>query len=399
MKQVILSLVVCISLAGCETMPTMSDVNEYNWAKLNPFAEKEPVQKVEFKDVAAQSSPSAPNKNALETELQEIEMLTGSKPVVSAQNFEKTPITEIVSDNIETIENNINPVFETAVIPQAKPNAATAQPTKTESNVEITTITDADPATAAPQTAVVSQPTKDSIKWHTPSQPKINKNVASTQAVAIAPPPAPTQSFQPQPTISAPNDQVSAVKSLSVTLNQPKNIKGCPQLQIMPSAMSITNFEDNASGQMTSRASIVDVRGGCEAINGGMEIDLDIIMKGLVTNKGRFEGNTQLEAFITFPYFVSVTSPAGDPLDKQIMATAFRFKPIINDLDHAEKITQFIPMSDMTKAEQYLVTVGFQLSRKQLEYNKAETVMRVNDTRVSPDTSPARKKSYNPLSN
>ena len=100
---------------------------------------------------------------------------------------------------------------------------------------------------------------------------------------------------------------------------------------------------------------------------------------------------------MTFPYFISVETPQGLPVNKEILATAMRFRPSIDHVDHAEKITHFIPMDNIDRADGYQINVGFQLTRKQLEYNRAQTLMRANNKRISPDTIPAAKRSVNPL--
>lgn len=100
---------------------------------------------------------------------------------------------------------------------------------------------------------------------------------------------------------------------------------------------------------------------------------------------------------MTFPYFVSVLTPQGLPVDKHIMATAMRFRPSVDHLDHAEKITQIVPIDNMGEASNYKIIVGYQLTRKQLEYNRAQTLMRTDNIRISPDTTNAAKRSVNPL--
>lgn len=89
-----------------------------------------------------------------------------------------------------------------------------------------------------------------------------------------------------------------------------------------------------------------------------------------------------------------------------------RFKPEIDDLDHAEKITQTIPLSNLADGPKYTITVGFQLNRAQLDYNrgsvsapaanvkpgtKKEAVPPVPHEGSKPKK-PAEKTSENPLS-
>lgn len=147
----------------------------------------------------------------------------------------------------------------------------------------------------------------------------------------------------------------------------------CPGVEVLPDTKSITYFDDpdgKPTGEMIARASLTDIRGGCDYTADGVIVDIDMIMQGRITDKGRYEGRRDLEAFMTFPYFVAVMDPSGKMIDKKIMATAMRFKPEIDDLDHAEKITQNIPLPDISQGSKYTITVGFQLNRQQLDYNR-----------------------------
>lgn len=161
---------------------------------------------------------------------------------------------------------------------------------------------------------------------------------------------------------------------------KPEKIAGipseCPGVAVLPDTKSITYFDDpegKPNGPMTARASLVDIKGGCDYTDTGVVVDLDMIMKGHISSKGRYEGRADMEAFMTFPYFVAVMDPDGKMIDKKIMATAMRFKPSEDDLDHAEKITQTIPLSDVSKGSKYTITVGFQLNRAQLDYNRGSS--------------------------
>jgi hypothetical protein len=74
-----------------------------------------------------------------------------------------------------------------------------------------------------------------------------------------------------------------------------------------------------------------------------------------------------------------------------------RFRPSVDHLDHAEKITQTVIVDNMAQAANYKIIIGYQLTRKQLEYNRAQTLMRTDNIRVSPDTTNAAKRSLNPF--
>jgi len=148
---------------------------------------------------------------------------------------------------------------------------------------------------------------------------------------------------------------------------------GCPGVEVLPDTKSITYFDDKDGrpiGQIVARAQLTDVRGGCDYTKNSVVVDIDMLMTGHISDKGRYEGRQDLEAFMTFPYFVAVMDPSGKMIDKKIMATAMRFQPEIDDLDHAEKITQTIPLSDVGQGSKYTITLGFQLNRQQLDYNR-----------------------------
>lgn len=147
---------------------------------------------------------------------------------------------------------------------------------------------------------------------------------------------------------------------------------GCPIVDVLPDTRSITYFEGNtpSPNAITARAAIKEIRGGCEYQDNAVVVDIDMVMDGMITDKARYEGRKDLEAFMTFPYFIAVMDPQGNMIDKKIMATAMRFKPNSNDLVHAEKITQTIPLSDIGLGSQYVIATGFQLTRAQLEYNR-----------------------------
>lgn len=372
MKKITLIAMSCITLGACDTinsisMPSM-DMFRRNTATTQDGTSLENIAaKAESQIQSTTNTPPSPtpSTSALETELNEMEMLTGTRlqvasvavpspvePVMPQTDFAPTP--PVPEAEIRT----------EATLPTQIPTLPVAPVEDIQGIVEV----QQEPTPPAPEP--VAEPVSE---------------------LAIVEP-----AVEPTPKIVEP---MAADATPIFTENDLKlsSAAGCPQIQIMPAARSITYFMDNTSDQITARASIDEIRGGCEIVSGGMEIDLDILMKGKITNKGRFEGNVNEEAFMTFPYFVSTFTPQGLPVDKQILATAMRFRPSVDYLDHAEKITQFIPMDNTATAANYTITIGYQLTRKQLDYNRAIAASRPNDQRASPDTIPARRLSVNPL--
>lgn len=264
----------------------------------------------------------------------------GPSPADQAKKAETTPAAAAVSPSAQE-EKELSAVM-------GKDATSTAMTVETDS----TTLTP-DAASPAPADAVTAEDVPPPPEDKAPAtvaditggdSPKADMADASSSAAAAGPAPA----------------------------NAPKE---CPGVEVLPDTKSITYFDDpegKPSGELIARAALSDIKGGCDYTSSGVVVDIDMIMQGKITDKGRYEGRKDLEAFMTFPYFVAVMDPDGKMIDKKIMATAMRFKPEINDLDHAEKITQTIPLSDITKGPQYTITVGFQLNRAQLDYNRGK---------------------------
>jgi len=362
MKRVLLSSIFCLSLTACGTMDNMS------LSSLNPFSNDETTTQT---NAQKPSAVITPNETAIATELDEMERLTGVRM--------DRPSPALVESQ---------PAATEIEIAMAEPDQENIEKIKEEEEEEELIAPIQKQVMPAPE-----QPVSE-IKMNAESAPA--KEEIPAEIIVENKTPVTEPMAEP---IAIETKKVETPKPVSDSNTKLSSATGCPRIEIMPATRSITKFEENMSGEMIARASISEIRGGCEVVGKGMEVDLDILMRGTIGNKGRFEGKVNEEAFVTFPYFVSIFTPQGLPVNKEIMATAMRFRPSIDYIDHAEKITQFIPMDNVSLAQNYKIIVGYQLTRKQLEYNRIAVTKRPNDNRASPDTSKATRKSYNPLAN
>lgn len=448
MKRLIFTLLLSASLTACESMP---DMKMPEWSALNPFRGEatrnaETATSTSNETAAQTANAVAPvSSTATSTEMAEMEYLTGSAPrfdtVQTAQTaepiFEPMPEAEVesvtatslnpdqayyettaVEETTTPIEDSqlpvteervaeINAAIERDLAPKPVPQTKPAQPQKVVVVADQDITPAVNPETSNAPVPLQNQPQMARVE-ETPPMAPTPTPAPVAEPVQIQPTPAPTPVPAPAPAVAAPITQPSpasvqntAASNDTAMFNEGELVMtrqdGCPMVEIMPSARSITYFENEMSGQMVARAAITEIRGGCEYKNGGMEIDLDILMKGKISKLGRFEGKEDMEAFMTFPYFVAVSTPQGLPVDKQILATAMQFKPLINDLNHAEKITQFIPLPNPKEGANYKIQVGFQLNRKQLQYNRAVNLNRVDNDFVAPDMRGQTRVSQDPL--
>lgn len=227
----------------------------------------------------------------------------------------------------------------------------------------------ADKAAAAAPAPALSASAQEQKEMAAMMGDSASKGAAAGEAPPAVPVDAVTSEL-PGNLTTATADTTVAKPTGPAPANAPKE---CPAVEVLPDTKSITYFdgpEGKPSGDIVARASLVDIKGGCDYTANGVVVDIDMIMQGRIGDKGRYEGRRDLEAFMTFPYFVAVMDPNGKMVDKKILATAMRFKPEIDDLDHAEKITQNIPLPDIALGPKYTITVGFQLNRQQLDYNR-----------------------------
>ena len=309
MKKILLITTACLTLNACETVDTIS------WPtmpSLDLFSDTQPVE-----NISTQNTPAPTlNRATIDTELSEMEKLTGYAP-----RFDNTASKSKI---VDVADAPVKEVIEEAIKPAEK--ATVTQPI--EITKAITTepiIKPTVPKQPKPQTIV-----KD-IKEDTQSTTtKTEKEIAKTVAEKIEPiqeviqPKKMTKIVEPvmkavevvQPKIQTPTQTIETPMFTEADLKL-SSATGCPQIEIMPSARSMTYFENELSGNLLARAVINEIRGGCEITSNGMELDIDILMNGRITNKGRFEGNKDQEAFMTFPYFVSVLTPQGLPVDKK----------------------------------------------------------------------------------
>lgn len=381
MKKIILSLCLCICLTACET------VDSLEWPslqELNPFGDNGEVQEVVIEEnrTIAEETPLTPvetdrqpvetvigqtDQAARTTEMEEMARVMGFAPQ-AAPGDESAPAAASIEDfDIEQALNDIFLADFASVQVQDKPNLAAA-------------LKQSDSPTPSSKPRIMRDPDADDSPAEIAD--KIREPIQMMQPETV---PQPQPQTMPETTadVAQEGDQIA--------------ISGCPVIEIMPAARSMTYFEQEMSGDMLARAVMTDIRGGCELTDKGLEIDLDILMKGTITDKGRFEGKRDQEAFMTFPYFVSIITPNGKPMNKKIVATAMRFRPSVNHLDHAEKITQLIPMSNPAQADKYKIVLGYQLSRKQLEYNRAQDLLKPDNKRVAPDLVNQPRISVDPL--
>ena len=76
-------------------------------------------------------------------------------------------------------------------------------------------------------------------------------------------------------------------------------------------------------------------------------------------------------ADIDVPYFVAVTDVNGAVVNKQTFTTRLHFLPGVATVTMREQIEETMPLAAGQKAVGYEIVVGIQLTREELDYNRA----------------------------
>lgn len=156
----------------------------------------------------------------------------------------------------------------------------------------------------------------------------------------------------------------------------PKDVipPSCPKATILSEAGALTRFKDGAGRDLID----IDFEGEITGISGECRYDIDDDTgTGTIDMEVRagFEftrGPANIDSAIAFDYFVVLTDAAGDVIGKQVFPFKSEFwknRTVITDRDAPVELT--IPIGSGQTGDDFMVFVGFQLSRDELLYNRS----------------------------
>lgn len=170
------------------------------------------------------------------------------------------------------------------------------------------------------------------------------------------------------PQISAKNDHQVA-DSTSGLLSVGGD--SCPQVKGLTDLASITQF--SSSGEMIPDKMISDTKlekiaSKCTVAGNSVAVELELNFTGVLGPVGVKELDGQ--ANYTYPYFLSVISPDGKILSKDVFALSMIYENGQITYHRQDKLRQVIPLMSGQAASQFQIMVGFQLSADELAYNR-----------------------------
>lgn len=149
-----------------------------------------------------------------------------------------------------------------------------------------------------------------------------------------------------------------------VALAKPKaRAASCPSISILADASRMAVVQ---SAKVDLKAEIVTPQLGCSVSKASARANLSFMVKGAIAPDAAIEART-------VPYFVAVIA-GGKVIEKQIFDLNLPFAGADRTLYVKESVARVdIPIAPGTSAEDYSVTIGFQLTEAQLAWNRANT--------------------------
>jgi hypothetical protein len=107
----------------------------------------------------------------------------------------------------------------------------------------------------------------------------------------------------------------------------------------------------------------------CQVAGNAVTVELAFDFSGTLGPVGVKDLNGQ--ANYTYPYFLTVISPDGSIMSKDVFALSMIYENKQISVRKQDKLRQVIPLMAGQKANEIQIIVGFQLSDDELAYNRS----------------------------
>ena len=134
----------------------------------------------------------------------------------------------------------------------------------------------------------------------------------------------------------------------------------CPSINVLEEATRITLMQD---GKIDLKAEIRDPAIACTVAAGTAKSQLSFYVKGAIAPASDVAPRS-------VPYFVAIISN-GQIIGKEVFDLKLAFEGGKRTLNVRERIAKIdIPIAEGKTAEDYSITIGFQLTQEQADYNR-----------------------------
>ncbi len=150
-------------------------------------------------------------------------------------------------------------------------------------------------------------------------------------------------------------------------------LDSCPETKVVDELGSLNEFSDTSNPRvenLISRVDITQIESSCIHNEKSIAVDLKLTFEGELGQKAKLHNNDM--PFLSYPFFVAITAPNDDIIAKEVFAASMTYGRDENHHTYHESLRQIIPIQNLSRAGRYKVLIGFQLSRDQLAYNRAQ---------------------------
>ncbi len=143
----------------------------------------------------------------------------------------------------------------------------------------------------------------------------------------------------------------------------------CPEVEMIDDLASYYDFGGGSGGENNLVSGVNMTKGNTTCAFGpkSVAVDTQIIFNGRVGAKGKSMGNSPV---YSYPYFVAIMAPGGKILAKEVFAAPLNYSSG-DTQGHIESFRQIIPSYSQENAGKHKIAIGFQLTKEQLDYNRA----------------------------
>jgi len=155
----------------------------------------------------------------------------------------------------------------------------------------------------------------------------------------------------------------------SIVADLPDN---CPQIKVLDELSRITQFTNQKSpknDEKIASARFTTLDATCSVAPNSVTLEITLDFEGEAGVVGlRNQGS---EASFAYPYFLSVITPNGQILSKDVFALSMIYNEGKSRVHKQDRLRQTIPLMSGQQADEYQIVIGFQLSEDELAYNRS----------------------------
>ncbi|MEX1034466.1 MAG: hypothetical protein WDZ54_00810 [Sneathiella sp.] len=144
-----------------------------------------------------------------------------------------------------------------------------------------------------------------------------------------------------------------------------KPLLPCPRVEVLPGAETITIFREGEGRDLVDvrfEGIIVPVSGQCQYVDDDTAVIVELILRIGATKGPAAESQAE-----EFPFFVAIAERSGKIIAKEIFYSPIEVEEGRRRATAQEELQQRIPLSGLKTGGDYVIIIGFQLTKEQME--------------------------------